>query len=99
MQSICRSESDTEVQSKPFLKRSILDLSKLKEIANDNFKVDDYGTKFSKRVENTVGKGEIARYEQFLLSPHCFQKTYTADTQKPGLVLEWVKTFPPVINF
>ena len=31
-------------------------------------------------VENTVGKGEIARYEQFLLSPQCFQKTYTVDT-------------------
>ena len=33
----------------------------------------------SKRVENTVGKGEIARYEQFFISPQCFQKTYTAD--------------------
>ena len=31
--------------------------------------------KFSKRVENTVGKGGIARYEQFLLFPQCFQKT------------------------
>ena len=30
-------------------------------------------------VENTVGKGEIARYEQFLLFPQCFQKTCTAD--------------------
>ena len=28
----------------------------------------------------TVGKGEIARYEQFLLFPQCFQKTCTADT-------------------
>ena len=26
------------------------------------------------------GKGEIARYEQFLLFPQCFQKTCTADT-------------------
>ena len=26
-------------------------------------------------VENTVGKGEIARYEQFLIYPECFQKT------------------------
>ena len=34
----------------------------------------------SKQVENTVGKGEIARYEQFLLFPQCFQKTCTADT-------------------
>ena len=25
-------------------------------------------------VENFVGKGEIARYEQFLLFPQCFQK-------------------------
>ena len=24
--------------------------------------------------KNTVGKGEIARYEQFLLFPQCFQK-------------------------
>ena len=32
------------------------------------------------RVENSVAKGEIARYEQFLLLPQCFQKTYTADT-------------------
>ena len=35
---------------------------------------------FFKRVEKTVGKGEIARYEQFLLFPQCFQKTCTADT-------------------
>ena len=35
---------------------------------------------YTTRVENTVGKGEIARYEQFLLFPLCFQKTYTADT-------------------
>ena len=30
--------------------------------------------KLSKQVENTVDKGEIARYEQFLLSPLSFQK-------------------------
>ena len=28
----------------------------------------------SKRVENTVGKGEIARYEQFLLLLQVFQR-------------------------
>ena len=33
-----------------------------------------------KGLENTVEKGEIARYEQFLLFPQCFQKTCTADT-------------------
>ena len=59
-------------ESNLFPKRQILDSSRLKEYANDNFKFDENGRKFSKRVENTVGKGEIALYEQFLLFPHCF---------------------------
>ena len=37
----------------------------MKEFAYDNF--NENGWKFSKLVENTVGKWEIARYEQFLL--------------------------------
>ena len=41
-----------------------LDWSKLKQSADDNFEL----------VENTVGKGEIAHYEQFLLFLQCFQK-------------------------
>ena len=32
-----------------------------------------------KRVENTAGKKEIARYKQFLLFPQCFQRSCTAD--------------------
>ena len=35
-------------------------------------------------------KGEIALYQQFLLFLQCFQKTFTADTYKPGLYWEWV---------
>ena len=58
----------------------ILDTSKFKEFAEDNFKCDENGRNFSKRVESTVGKGEIARYEQFLLFPQCFQKTCSAGT-------------------
>ena len=58
----------------------MLDSSNLKEFADDNFKFDENGRKFPKWVENTVGKGEIARYEQFLLFPQCFQKICTADT-------------------
>ena len=57
-----------------------LDSSKLKEFADANFKFNENGRKFFNRVENTVGKGEIARDEQFLLFPLCFQKTCTADT-------------------
>ena len=44
------------------------------------FEFDGNGVRVSKGVENNVGKGEIARYEQFLLLPQCFQKTCTADT-------------------
>ena len=59
----------------PFPKRKILYSSKLKEFADDNSRFDEYGGKFPKRVENTVGKGETACYKQFLLFPQCFQKT------------------------
>ena len=44
----------------------------------------------SKRVENTVGKGEIARYEQFLLFPQCFQKACFPGVSKGVIVWEWV---------
>ena len=47
-------------------------------------KLDENGTKFSKWVENTIGIEEIACYKQFLLFPHCFQKTCTH--KNPGLV-------------
>ena len=53
---------------------------RLKEFADDNFRFDKDRRNLPKLVENTVGKGEIARYEQFLLFPQCFQKTCTADT-------------------
>ena len=33
-------------------------------------------------VENIVGKEEIARYEQFLLFPQCFQKLSVVDTSE-----------------
>ena len=59
-------------------KKQILDSSKLKEFADDNFKFDKICRNISKRVENTAGKGEIARYEQFLLFSQCFEKTCTA---------------------
>ena len=52
----------------PFAKQQILDASKLKEFAEENFKFDENGRKLSKCVENTVGKGEIACYEKLLVS-------------------------------
>ena len=74
----CRRQLKCDYQ--PFPKRQILDSSNPKELADDNFKFVENGRKLSKRVENTVAKGEIARYEQFLLFPQCFQESCTADT-------------------
>ena len=38
-----------------------------------------------------MGKGEIARYEQFLLFPPCFQKACFPGAPKCVIVWEWVK--------
>ena len=58
----------------PFPNDEILDSSKLKEFADDNFKLNENGRKFSKWVEHSVGTVEIARYEQFLLFQQCFHQ-------------------------
>ena len=46
--------------SKPLPKRQILDSSKLKKFADDNFEFEEKSGNSSKRVENVVGKGQIA---------------------------------------
>ena len=46
-----------------------------------------------------MGKGEIARYEQFLLFPQYFLETCTADTYKQGLLWEKVNILKVVIGF
>ena len=46
---------------------------------DDDFRFDENGGKLYTMLENSVGKGEIARYEQFLLFPQCFQKTFTVN--------------------
>ena len=40
-----------------------------------------------------MGNGEIARYEQFLLFPQCFQKACFPGASKGVVVWEWVKLF------
>ena len=40
------------------------------------------GIQFSDWVENIVGKGEIACYEQFLFFSQCFQKPSFVDVSK-----------------
>ena len=75
----------------PITRQQILDSFKVKEFADDNFKFDENGRKLSKWVENAVGKGEIARYEQFLLLRKCFQKACFPGASKGVIVWEWIK--------
>ena len=63
-------------------------------VCRRQFQVDKNGSKLSEWVENTAGKGEIARYGQFLLFPHYFQKTCTADTKKPEIVWKRIRFMP-----
>ena len=65
---------------KLFPKRTKIDASKLKTFAGDNLEFRENGGEFSKTVEKPVGKGEIARLEQFLLFLQDFQRACTADT-------------------
>ena len=69
-------------------------LFQIETVCRGQFKFDEKSSKFSKRVENTVGKEEIARYEQFLLYPHCFQKVCFPGASKGVIVWEWVNSLP-----
>ena len=50
-------------------------IDKLKNVTDDNSKLDENGGKFTERVKNTVEKGEIACYEQIFLFQKRFPKT------------------------
>ena len=65
----------------------------MKQSADDNLKFDENNRKFPKRVENTVGKDEIACYEQFLLYPQCFQKASFPGASKGVIVWKWVNEY------
>ena len=54
-------------------------LFQTERVCRRQFKFDENGRNSSKRIENTLEKGDIARYEQYLLFPQCFQKTCNAD--------------------
>ena len=57
-----------------------------KEFADDNLKFHEKGRKFSHWEENTVEKGEIARYEQFLpFSRNVFVRLVLQTRKNKGL--------------
>ena len=72
------------INSLPHMK--ILDWSKLKTSADDKIKVTKKLKFGLGRVENTVGKGENAGHQHFLLFQQCFQKASFSESLKVGIV-------------
>ena len=71
---------------KPFTKRQMLDWSKLKVLADNKINVTKKFKFGLERIENVVGKGENAGFQQFLLFPQCFQKPSHSRLLKVGIV-------------
>ena len=62
------------------------DWSKLKALADDKLNIAKRTISLFDRVENTVGKGENASYQHFLLFPHCFEKASFSGSLKVWIV-------------
>ena len=56
----------------------------IKEFADDNFKHDENGRKFSKPEEHTAGKGKIAHMGNFSFSHSVFKRLLQQTHKKPG---------------
>ena len=54
----------------------MIDLSKFKAFADDNFNIAEMAKFVFDGVENIAGKGENAGYQHFLLFPQCFPKGF-----------------------
>ena len=70
----------------PLPNDKFFDMTKLKAFADDKLKLAKMKIFLSDRAENTVGKGENAGYQHFLLFPQCFPKSYSLGSLKVGIV-------------
>ena len=73
----------------PFPNDKILNQSKFKALAVDKINMTEKMKFIFGGVENSVGKGQNAGYQHFLLFPQCFQKTSYTGVLK-GVIL-WQK--------
>ena len=89
--------SDTAIPLNSFPHKKSLDQTKLKAFADDKLNVTKVIISVFDRVENIVGKGEIASTSNFSFFPQCFQedsllKTLWDIVSKGVIVWEWVKS-------
>ena len=66
----------------PFPKQQILDPSKLKVFADDNFERDENGRKFPKRVENLMFSKDL--HCRHVKTRACLRKAYWVTSFVPG---------------
>ena len=69
-----------------FCDSSSLDRSKLKAFADNKINVTETQKFVLGRVENSMGKGENAGYQHFLIFPLCFQKAPLSGSFKAVIV-------------
>ena len=65
------------------------------KFADDNFKFDENGKRLSKRIENTVRKGEIARY----FSHSVFKRLISQGRQKLSLCGNGLTHYLTILHF
>ena len=73
-------------QIDPLRNDKILDVTKLKALADDKLNVTKMTISLCGRVENALVKGENASYQHFLLFPKCFSKLSSLRLSKVGIV-------------
>ena len=81
----CYTNSFYSLNSLP--NNKILDWFLLKAFADDRVKLAKIMIFVFNRIENIVGKGQIAGYQHFLLFPQCFQKAFFLGSLK--VVIVW----------
>ena len=69
----------------------ILDQTKLKAFADDKLNVTKIIISVFDRIENIVGKGEIACTSNFSFSHNVFKRSLSQTRHKVSLCGEWVK--------
>ena len=74
-----------EIVLLPITRRQILDSSKLKEFADDNFEFDENGRKLSKQVENAVEREKLLVTSNFSFSHSVFKRLVSQGCQKVSL--------------
>ena len=84
----------TSVPLQPFPKRQILDSSKVKDFAEDNFIFDENSRKFSKRVEKLLEKEKSLVRASFSFSRSVFKRLLLQIGTYQGLFGKGLKNIP-----